>query len=31
MSKFGGFFARKAGLFDNPSEPAPMSTANTTD
>ncbi len=22
MSKFGGFFARKAGLFDNPSEPA---------
>jgi crescentin len=24
MSKFGGFFGRKAGLFDNPSEPAPV-------
>ena len=23
MSKFGGFFARKAGLFDTPSEPVP--------
>jgi crescentin len=32
MSKFGGFFARKAGLFDNPSEPVPAatSTANVT-
>jgi chromosome segregation ATPase len=30
MSKFGGFFGRKAGLFDSPSEPTPASTATTT-
>ena len=30
MSKFGGFFARKAGLFDIPSEPTPASVANAT-
>jgi len=28
MSKFGGFFGRKAGLFDATSEPAPPATAN---
>ena len=27
MSKFGGFFGRKAGLFDSPSEPTPANTA----
>jgi chromosome segregation ATPase len=27
MTKFGGFFARKAGLFDQPSEPLPASAA----
>ena len=27
MSKFGGIFARKAGLFDKPSEPTPASVA----
>ena len=30
MSKFGGFFARKAGLFDSPTEPTPASAANVT-
>jgi crescentin len=30
MSKFGGFFARKAGLFDIPSEPAPVTATSTT-
>lgn len=30
MSKFGGFFARKAGLFDEPAEPTPITAANTT-
>jgi chromosome segregation ATPase len=29
MSKFGGFFARNAGLFNIPSEPTPASTDNT--
>jgi chromosome segregation ATPase len=29
MSKFGGFFARKAGLYDNPVEPTPSNTAQT--
>jgi chromosome segregation ATPase len=28
MSKFGGFLARKAGLFDKPTEPIPASLAN---
>ena len=27
MSKFGGFFARKAGLYDQPAEPAPTNPA----
>jgi crescentin len=30
MSKLGGFFARKAGLFDVPSEPTPATKADTT-
>jgi crescentin len=29
MSKFGGFFARKAGLYDKPAEPMPSNTAPT--
>ena len=29
MSKFGGFFARKAGLYDKPAEPTPSNTAPT--
>ena len=29
MSKFGGFFARKAGLFDSPSEPTPVTSIGT--
>ncbi len=30
MSKFGGFFARKAGLFDSPTEPTPASATTAT-
>ena len=30
MSKFGGFFARKAGLFDSPTEPTPASATTVT-
>ena len=29
MSKFGGFFARTAGLYDKPAEPTPSNTAPT--
>lgn len=29
MSKFGGFFARKAGLFDSPTEPTPITSIGT--
>ena len=29
MSKFGGFFARKAGLYDKPAEPTPSATPPT--
>jgi chromosome segregation ATPase len=29
MSKFGGFFARKAGLYDRPAEPTPIATPQT--
>jgi crescentin len=29
MSKFGGFFARKAGLYDRPAEPTPSATPQT--
>ncbi|HEY7230246.1 MAG TPA: hypothetical protein VH558_07745 [Pseudolabrys sp.] len=29
MSKFGGFFARKAGLYDKPAEPMPSATPQT--
>ena len=29
MSKFGGFFARKAGLYDKPAEPTPSATPQT--
>ena len=31
MSTFGGFFARKAGLFDSPAEPRPTGAAKVTD
>ncbi len=30
MSKFGGFFARKAGLYDKPAEPTPATRRRTT-
>jgi chromosome segregation ATPase len=29
MSKFGGFFARKSGLYDRPAEPTPIATPQT--